>query len=286
MTPETFAFIEELSAQMRARGLEVLVEVHSYYQRQIEIARHVDRVYDFALPPLVLHALTAGDAEPLLAWAAIRPTNTVTVLDTHDGIGVIDVGADPDDASRPGLLTPAQIDRLVESIHANSAGTSREATGSAASNVDLYQVNCTFYDALGRDDARYLLARALQFWLPGVPQVYYVGLLAGTNDMDLLARSHVGRDVNRHHYTRAEIDEAVAQPVVAALFRMIRFRGTHPAFDGEFTISGSGSEILATWAFGAERAELRADVATGAATVTWTDGGQTRTASLADIPGA
>ena len=48
-------------------------------------------------------------------------------------------------------------------------------------------VNCTFYDALGRDDDRYLLARALQFWTPGIPQVYYVGLLAGTNDMDLLA---------------------------------------------------------------------------------------------------
>ena len=54
----------------------------------------------------------------------------------------------------------------------------RLATGAAAANVDLYQVNCTFYDALGRDDDRYLLARALQFWTPGIPQVYYVGLLA------------------------------------------------------------------------------------------------------------
>ena len=57
MTPETFAFIGELTGRMRALGLEVLVEVHSYYRRQIEIARRVDRVYDFALPPLVLHAL-------------------------------------------------------------------------------------------------------------------------------------------------------------------------------------------------------------------------------------
>ena len=52
----------------------------------------VDQVYDFALPPLVLHALTAADADPLLAWMEVRPTNTFTVLDTHDGIGVIDVG--------------------------------------------------------------------------------------------------------------------------------------------------------------------------------------------------
>ena len=205
MTPETFAFIDTLTEWCHDRGLEVLVEVHSYYRQQIEIARKVDRVYDFALPPLVLHALTAADADPLLSWLAVRPTNAVTVLDTHDGIGVIDVGADAQDRTQLGLLTPEQIDTLVETMHDNSGGTSRRATGAAASNVDLYQVNCTFYDALGRDDERYLLARALQFWTPGVPQVYYVGLLAGSNDMELLAATGVGRDVNRHHYTRAEI---------------------------------------------------------------------------------
>ena len=92
----------------------------------------------------------------------VRPGNAVTVLDTHDGIGIIDVGPDGHDQSRPGLLTPAQTDQLVTTIHDNSGGTSRLATGTAASNVDLYQVNCTFYDALGADDHRYLLARALQ----------------------------------------------------------------------------------------------------------------------------
>ena len=79
------------------------------------------------------------------------------------------------------------------------------ATGAAANNLDLYQVNCTFYDALGRRDNEYLIARAIQFFAPGIPQVYYVGLLAGVNDMDLLARSRVGRDINRHYYTPAEI---------------------------------------------------------------------------------
>ena len=111
----------------------------------------------------------------------------MTVLDTHDGIGVIDVGADS--AGTPGLLSPAEIDRLVETIHERSNNQSRQATGAAASNLDLYQVNCTFYDALGRSDDEYLIARALQFFAPGIPQVYYVGLLAGTNDMDLLART-------------------------------------------------------------------------------------------------
>ncbi|MGO1317766.1 MAG: sucrose phosphorylase, partial [Cellulomonadaceae bacterium] len=210
MTPETFAFIEAFTAQVRERGVDVLVEVHSYYQRQIEIAHKVDLVYDFALPPLVLHALFTGDGSVLAQWLRIRPRNAVTVLDTHDGIGVIDVGPDqtvePGEPERPGLLSPLQIDELVEGIHERTGGASRLATGAAASNLDLYQVNSTFYDALGADDARYLAARAIQFFTPGIPQVYYVGALAGRNDVELLERTGVGRDVNRHHYTPDEID--------------------------------------------------------------------------------
>jgi sucrose phosphorylase len=206
----------------------------------------------------------------------VRPQNAVTVLDTHDGIGVIDVGADAQDRSRPGLLTPQQIDTLVETIHDNSGGTSRQATGAAASNVDLYQVNCTFYDALGRDDERFLLARALQLFTPGIPQVYYVGLLAGTNDMALLARSNVGRDVNRHHYGREELDEALARPVVRATCALLRFRNEHPAFDGDFTSTASPGSLTMTWTSGDEVAQLVADLAAGTGTLTWSSDGQVR----------
>jgi sucrose phosphorylase len=271
MTPETFDFIDELAGWCRERKLELLVEVHSYFQRQIEIARQVDRVYDFALPPLVLHALTAADADPLVAWMGMRPANAVTVLDTHDGIGVVDVGANAADPSSPGLLNPEQIDQLVETVHANSGGTSRRATGAAASNVDLYQVNCTYYDALGRDDARYIIARAIQLWTPGIPQVYYVGLLAGSNDMELLTSSGVGRDVNRHHYERAEIDDACARPVVRSLFDLIRFRNSHPAFGGDmFEVAGGGSHLQLTRTSEGHRATLEIDLGTGTASVTWT----------------
>lgn len=283
MTPQTFDFIDEITAWCHERDLEVLVEVHSYYERQVEIAKKVDQVYDFALPPLVLHALTAGDVEPLLHWGRIRPVNAVTVLDTHDGIGVIDVGADADDEDKPGLLTPEQIDALVEAIHDNSGGSSELATGAAARNVDLYQVNCTFYDALGGDDARYLLARALQFWMPGIPQVYYVGLLAGSNDVDLLGETNVGRDVNRHYYTSDEIDEAIARPVVQQLFALIRLRNGHPAFDGEFTLDGSGSSITATWRDGDHEARLEADVATAQATVHLRSGDGDTRVDLTDL---
>jgi sucrose phosphorylase len=286
MTDETFAFIDEIAGWCRDRGMRVLVEVHSYYRTQIEIARRVDLVYDFALPPLVLHGLSTGDADPLLHWLSVRPRNTLTVLDTHDGIGVIDVGADAGDPGLAGLLSPSQLDALLEAIHRGSGEVSRRATGAAASNVDLYQVNCTFYDALGRDDDAYLLARALQFFTPGVPQVYYVGLLAGTNDVDLLARTNVGRDVNRHHYTVTEVTEALARPVVAALCRLIRFRNRHPAFGGDVSVSGSGSAVTVAWEHGGEAARLDADLATRKATLTWTEDGATRHArSLAELTG-
>ncbi len=283
MTPQTFEFIAELTGWCHQRGLSVLVEVHSHYLHQVEVARQVDYVYDFALPPLVLFALTAGDGGPLLSWLAQRPANAVNVLDTHDGIGVIDVGRDAD-TSRPGLLTPGELSGLVEAIHAGSGGTSRQATGAAAANVDLYQVNCTFYDALGRDDDRYLLARALQFWTPGIPQVYYVGLLAGRNDMELLARTGVGRDVNRHYYTITEIGADLARPVVQALRRLIRFRNSHPAFGGDLTCSGDASRIVMSWACHGDEAVLHADLAAGHGEVTWTDGGLRRSAPLAALP--
>ena len=86
------------------------MEIHGHFERQIAIGAAVDRVYDFALPPLVLHTIFEKDARALKQWLAVSPRNAVTVLDTHDGIGVIDVGADArDPAGRPGLLPPAPV---------------------------------------------------------------------------------------------------------------------------------------------------------------------------------
>jgi sucrose phosphorylase len=246
MIPETFEFIEELTQYARSLGLEVLVEIHAHYRKQIEIARKVDRVYDFALPPLILHALFNRTARYLKAWLANSPRNAVTVLDTHDGIGVIDIGAaaDADGSELPGLIPSHELDPLVESIHEKSGGQSRSATGHAVSNLDVYQVNCTYYDALGRNDRDYLIARAIQFFAPGIPQVYYVGLLAGTNDMKLLEETMVGREINRHYYSWDEVQEALARPVVQNLLKLIRFRNEHLAFQGTFSLLTCADPLL------------------------------------------
>ena len=236
MTPETRTFIAWLHERAHAHGLRALVEVHAHWRLTLELAATCDLTYDFALPPLVLDALHSGDIRPLHRWIDQRPHNVITVLDTHDGIGVIDVGTNAghgDDVHPgPGLLTHARIDALVEAIHTATDGVSRRATGSAASNVDLYQVNTTFLDALAGDIDAMLAVRALQLVLPGTPQIYYVGLLMGRNDAALLDATGVGRDVNRHHFTRDEVDTALASPPVRRLLTLIELRRTHPAFDG------------------------------------------------------
>jgi sucrose phosphorylase len=235
MIPETFAFIDAITAQAHALGIEVLVEVHGQYQHQIEVARGVDWVYDFALPPLMLHTLYTRDSSALRRWLDLRPPNIVTVLDTHDGIGVVDAD---------GLLSAQEIGTLVETIHERSRGESRLASGSAAANVDTSQINCTFYDALGCRDGEYLVARAIQCFIPGIPQIYYVGLLAGRNDTDLLRRTGIGRDINRHYYEPAEVVEAMNRPVVGSLLSLLHVRNTHRAFGGTFTIEPSPANRL------------------------------------------
>ena len=249
LTPETYAFVDDLTAEARGLGLAVLAEVHAAHRFAQQTATHVDRVYDFVLGPLVLHAVLTGDAAPLRRWWGTRPRNTVTVLDTHDGLGMIDAGPGPDGTG--GLLSAAQIEALVARIEGDSGGTA--VTSRVPGGV--YQTSCTLYDALGRDDRTFLLARLLQLFTPGIPQVYYVGLLAGGNVA--VPDGADAREINRRRYTDAEVAAAVERPVVSTLLELVRLRTSHPAFGGEFTVSADGPLVL-SWRHGDATAELHA----------------------------
>ena len=188
MIPETFAFIAGLTAQAHALDMEVLVEVHGHYQNQIDVARRVDWVYDFALPPLVLHTLYTRRRRRPEALAPYSPAQRHHRPRHARRHRRPDVDAARGTDGLQGLLTPEEIDTLVKTIHQRSRGESRSASGGAASNVDL--VSRSTAPSTTRSAAattEYLVARAIQCFVPGIPQVYYVGLLAGSNDIDLLA---------------------------------------------------------------------------------------------------
>lgn len=65
---------------------------------------------------------------------------------------------------------------------------------------------------------------------PGIPQVYYVGLLAGENDIALMEETKNGRNINRNYYGLEEIENEVKRPVVKNLLKLMKFRNEHPAF--------------------------------------------------------
>jgi sucrose phosphorylase len=271
MTAETIDFVREITAMAHDAGLEVLVEVHAHHRQQIRVARATDLVYDFALPPLLLHALDTGAVDRLLEWLRIRPLNAVTVLDTHDGIGVVDAGPA---GEWSGLIDHDEMRAVFEAAALRTNGQSTRANTQPAWAPLPHQVNSTFYSVLGEDDDAYLLARAFQLFVPGRPQIYYVGLLAGRNDTDLFSATGIGREINRHRYTSAEIAEALERPVVQRQLDLVRLRADHPAFGGTFACTADGDAALTlTWTNGGHRAELRADFRRRAHEVTVTDDG-------------
>lgn len=261
--PDIWDLLYEMQRIVEPYGVEILPEIHEHYTIQQRIAEKGFWVYDFALPMLVLHALYSGRSERLVHWLNHCPRKQFTTLDTHDGIGVVDV-AD--------LLRPEEIDETKEALFTKGANVKRIYNTAAYNNLDIYQINCTYYAALGNDDGAYLLARAIQFFAPGIPQVYYVGLLAGENDVALMEKTRQGRDINRPYYTLDDIARQTQRPVVRRLFDLIRLRNTHPAFGGPvFTeeaaaeaFSPDGTTLHITRRCGGHRLVLRADLRTHA----------------------
>ena len=160
------------------------------------------------------------------------------MLDCHDGIPI---KPDLDD-----LVSTDEAKTIVDICLERGANLSKLFSPKHISpdGFDVHQIRCSYYSMLECDDDAYLAARAIQFFTPGVPQVYYVGLLAGENDQASVERTGEGREVNRHNFTLEEIDEAMNKEVIQRLLRLIDFRNQHPAFDGRFTVGGTHSQAL------------------------------------------
>ena len=230
MTEETLEFVSEITEKIQSRGMRVLVEVHAHYTQQLAISPLVDLIYDFQTAPLLLHSIFTGTVDRLANWFEIRPTNCLNVLDTHDGYGVIDGGPI---GGRDGLITQEEMAHIFDVAEKNTGGHSKIASV-VPQWFDLpHQINATLPNIIADDNA-YVLARAVQFFLPGEPQIYYVGLFNGMDDKELFQRTGQGRDVNRHTYTPQEIEKALAEEVPQAILGLVRLRN-HKAFEGSFS---------------------------------------------------
>lgn len=222
--PDIWELLNGIEKITNEENAIILPEIHEHYSIQHKIAEQDYFIYDFALPMVTLNALYSGNSKQLAKWLKISPMKQFTTLDTHDGIGVVDARD---------ILTPDEIEFTSNHLYEVGANVKKIYSSEAYNNLDVYQINSTYYSALGNDDASYLLARAIQIFAPGIPQVYYVGLLAGENDLALLEQSKEGRNINRHYYKLPEIDQAVERPVVKALLSLLTFRNEFEGFDLE-----------------------------------------------------
>ena len=267
--PEIWDVLSSLKATAEEQGAVLLPEIHENYTYQLKLAEKGYWVYDFALPMLVLHALFSGTNKKLLNWLRICPRKQFTTLDTHDGIGIVDA-AD--------LLDSEEIEKTKACLFEKGANVKPVYSTSEYNNLDVYQINCTYYSALGHDDSAYLLARAIQYFSPGIPHIYYTGLLAGENDTALMEKTKFGRDINRHSYSPEEVESAVLRPVVKALIRLTMFRSRYPAFQGDIDIGSRGdSDLELTWQYGDFRACLTADLKKTSFSVVYTEMGKDQT---------
>ena len=163
-------------------------------------------------------------------------------LDCHDGIPV---KLDMDD-----LIDTKEAKKLVDVCIERGSNLSLilSEDHKAADGFDVHQIRCSYYSVLNCDDDAYLAARAIQFFAPGIPQVYYVGLLAGENDVENVKKTGEGREINRHNFSLEEIEQSLKKEVVKRLLKLIRFRNEYSAFNGEFKVLDCAKdEIRLCW---------------------------------------
>jgi len=278
--PGTWQYLEHLRAIASKYNLVIFPEIHSEYGTEIheEISREGYPVYDFFFPGLVIDALDRGRNEALLQWIGDilgKNLQTINMLGSHDGIPVLDLkGIQLGGTYRPGLLSDELCEETVQRI-IKRGGLTKNLYDADGNKISYYQVNATYFSALGEDEQKLRLARAIQMFMPGVPQVWYLDLFAGTNDYVAAqsGRTAGHKEINRTTLHKADIENGLKRDIVRDQIKLIRLRNTSPAFTGEIQIIDTEPQLLHIhWQHPDATATLKANLGTHGFSVSYDDG--------------
>ncbi len=255
--PDTWDLLARVRELADKYHVTLLPEIHASYGEKVykKVADMGYMTYDFFLPGLLIDAIEKKSGKDLARWAqelVDDKIRTVNMLGCHDGIPLLDL---------KGILPEEEIQNLIDTI-VGRGGLVKDLHGKK--NM-YYQVNATYYSALGEDDRKMLLARAIQMFMPGKPQVWYLDLFAGKNDHE--AVKHAGpaghKEINRTNLSIEEMEKRLSLDVVAKQVEMLKFRNTCPAFsfDADFSVETEGTRMTMTWKNNGNTAALKVDFA-------------------------
>jgi len=254
--PATWDVLTKVRELADKYNVRLLPEIHASYEEKIyeKIANKGYMTYDFFLPGLIIDAFEQQSGEVLKRWAdelVEKNIQVVNMLGCHDGIPLLDL---------KGLISEERIQSVIDTV-VKRGGYVKDLHGQK--NV-YYQVNATYYSALGEEDKRMLLARAIQIFMPGKPQVWYLDLFAGKNDHEAVKRAGAGghKEINRTNLTTKEMEAGLQRDIVLKQLEMLIFRNTFTVFSNEsdFSMKCSGSKLFIEWKNKEERAVLKADL--------------------------
>ena len=153
-------------------------------------------------------------------------------------------------------------------------GRVKNLYGPDGKKISYYQVNATYFSALGEDEKKMRLARAIQMFMPGIPQVWYLDLFAGKNDYAAADSGATAghKEINRTTLTMNDIEQGLKRPLVQDQLELMRLRNSSSAFDGELEIAETEEHILQLmWKNSTCTATLTADLRDQSFTINQTD---------------
>lgn len=266
--PGTWDYLERINTIAKKNKLQLLPEIHAEYGSHLhdEVAEKGYLIYDFFLPGLVIHTLEKHSNKALLKWAneiVDKNFQVINMLGCHDGIPLLDLkGKTVNGEYHEGLLKDSEIDDLMELV-LQRGGTVKNLYGTDGKKISYYQVNATYFSALGEDEQKMILARAIQLFMPGTPQIWYLDLFAGTNDYKAVERAGEGghKEINRTNLSKKEITEGLKKQVVRKQLNLIKLRNTSTAFLGKVTFEKTfENQLRIKWMNGDEFAILTANL--------------------------